>query len=228
MGLTWVLSATDGPHVSPMNLAIREALETKFHIIVLIEIGSRNVSMVEHILENHQLHYVTLKENMFGGVGIYVNEELINVHVVNEFNIRKWYHFPKCEIESLFIKFKYHNRQCIVGRTYRHPNGKTAHAVNDLETSLNRIGDAITTILVGDINNDLSKFENEDTMNYITTLLSNRNSPHITLPSRLTNFSATIYLSYLRDNVYQMHLMSFKECFIATFLSLAVFPINNV
>ena len=27
MGLTWVLSAPDGPHVAPMNLAIREAMD---------------------------------------------------------------------------------------------------------------------------------------------------------------------------------------------------------
>ena len=28
MGLTWVLSTPDGPHVSPMNLAIRVIAET--------------------------------------------------------------------------------------------------------------------------------------------------------------------------------------------------------
>ena len=28
MGPTWVLSAPDGPHVGPMNLAIRETIET--------------------------------------------------------------------------------------------------------------------------------------------------------------------------------------------------------
>ena len=35
MGPTWVLSAPDGPHVGPMNLAIREPLHnTLWHIAI--------------------------------------------------------------------------------------------------------------------------------------------------------------------------------------------------
>ena len=33
LGPTWVLSAQDGPHASPMNLAIRVSQETKHHTI---------------------------------------------------------------------------------------------------------------------------------------------------------------------------------------------------
>ena len=133
-------------------VCLLEILETKFDIIVLTEIGSRNISTVKHLLENYQLYYVIPKDNMFGGVGIYVNEELTDVQVVDEFTVQKSCHCPKCEIESIFIKFRYHNSQYIVGGIYRHPNGKTAHFVNDLETALHRIGDAVTTILAGDIN----------------------------------------------------------------------------
>ena len=46
-------------------------------------------------------------------------------------------------------------------------------------------------ILAGYINIDIIKFENEGTMNYLTTLFSYRFLPYITLPSRITNFSAT-------------------------------------
>ena len=186
-------------------VCLLEVLETKFDIIILTEIGSLNISTVKHLLENYQLYYVISKDNMFGGVGIYVNEELTDVHAVDEFTIQKSCHCPKCEIESLFITFRYHNSQYIVGGIYGHPNGKTAHFVNDLETSLHRIGDAVTTILAGDINIALIKFENDDTMNYLTTLLSNRYLPYITLPSRLTDFSATcvdhVFVKFTRQEL---------------------------
>ena len=186
-------------------VCLLEVLETKFDIIVLTEIGSRNISTVKHLLENYQLYYVIPKDKMFGGVGICVNEELTDVHAVDEFTIQKSCHCPKCEIENLFIKSRYHNSQNIVGGLYRHPNGKTAHFVNDLETSLHRIGDAVTTILAGDINIDLIKFENDDTMNYLITLLSNRYLPYITLPSRLTDFSATcidhVFVKFTRQEL---------------------------
>ena len=83
---------------------------------------------------------------MFGGVGIYVSEEKNNLRVVDEFTIQKSCHYPKCEIESWFVKFEYHDRPYIVGGIYRRPNVKTTHFVNDLETSLGKIGDAVTTV----------------------------------------------------------------------------------
>ena len=142
---------------------------------------------------------------MFGGVGIYVNEQISDVHTVDEWTIQKSCHCPKCEIESLFIKFRYYNSKNIVGGIYRHPTGKTAHFVNDLETSLHRIGDAVTMILAGDINIDLIKFENDDTMNYLTSLLSYRYLPYITLPSTLTDFSATcidhVFVKFTRQEL---------------------------
>ena len=43
-------------------VCLLEVLETKFDIIVLTEIGSRNISTVKHLLENYQLYYVIPKE----------------------------------------------------------------------------------------------------------------------------------------------------------------------
>ena len=76
-------------------VCLLEVLETKFDIIVFTEIGSRNISTVKHLLENYQLYYVIPKGNMFGGVGIYVNEQLTDVHAVDEFTIQKSCHCLK-------------------------------------------------------------------------------------------------------------------------------------
>ena len=98
---------------------------------------------------------------------------------------------PKCEIETLFIQFEFLNEDYVVGGIYRHPNGNTAHFIDDLETAIGKLKDNVTVILAGDINIDIIKLENEKTMAYLTTLLSNRFFPFITLPTRITDFSAT-------------------------------------
>ena len=74
---------------------------------------------------------------------------------------------------------------------YRHPNGNMKHFVDDLERTLLTINGKASCILAGDMNVDIIKFENEGTMNYLTTLFSYRFLLYITLPSRITNFSAT-------------------------------------
>ena len=65
------------------------------------------------------------------------------------------------------------------------------HFVEDLERTLININGNASCILAGDMNIDIIKFENEGTMNYLTTFFSYRFLPYITLPSRITSFSAT-------------------------------------
>ena len=79
----------------------------------------------------------------------------------------------------------------MLGGVYRHPNGNTKHFVYDLETTLEKIGDKATVILAGDINIDLIKLDNEDTLMYLTTIMLYRYLPYIALPKRLTDISAT-------------------------------------
>ena len=106
-------------------------------------------------------------------------------------NVKKTCVCPKCEIETLFIQFNFVNEDYVVGGIYRHPNGNTPYFINDLETAIGKLKDNVTVILAGDINIDSIKFENEQTMAYLTTLLSNRFFPFITLPTGITDFSAT-------------------------------------
>ena len=93
--------------------------------------------------------------------------------------------------ESLFIEFHYKGSAYNVCGVYRHPNGKVPHFITDLETVLNKIDNGKTTVLAGDINIDIIKFSNEDVVSYMTTLMSYRFLPYVTLPSRITNLSMT-------------------------------------
>ena len=166
-------------------------LQTDFDIIVLTEIGARNISTVEHLLDDYEFLYTLPKSNMYGGVGLYFSKDITNVNILNNVCINKTCHCSKCDYESMFISFKFQKNEFIIGGIYRHPNGNMKHFVDDLERTLMTINGKTSCILAGDINIDIIKFENEGTMNYLTTLFSYRFLPYITLPSRITNFSAT-------------------------------------
>ena len=74
---------------------------------------------------------------------------------------------------------------------YNHPNGNTRHFIEDLESALDKLAPNITSILTSDINIDIIKFQNDETCNHLSTLLSHRYLPYITLPTSITTFSAT-------------------------------------
>ena len=57
-------------------------LETKFDIIVLKEIGTRNIAVVKHLYENYEFHYVLPSNNLYGGVGIHFSK---NIHSLAEY-----------------------------------------------------------------------------------------------------------------------------------------------
>ena len=81
-----------------------EALEIHFHVIVLSEIGARNIGTVEHLLSNYDFYYVLPKENNFGGVGIYVHKDLDTVQIMDDLSMQETCPCSKCNVESLFIK----------------------------------------------------------------------------------------------------------------------------
>ena len=62
----------------------------------------------------------------------------------------------------------------------------------------------LTTILTGDLNIDIIKIENEITLEYVSTLMSYGYLPYITLPSRITEYSATcidhIFIKYAKNS----------------------------
>ena len=56
-----------------------KSLETKFEVIVLTEIGAKNISVVENLIPDYKFNYVLTTKNKCGGVGIYISDLLTNV-----------------------------------------------------------------------------------------------------------------------------------------------------
>ena len=94
-----------------------------FDVIILTEIGARNLGLVEHLLPTHTFYHVTPDNNNWGGVGIYVSNEATDVIVRPEYELKKSCNCSKCEFESLFIALKLRSHRLTIGGIYRHPSG---------------------------------------------------------------------------------------------------------
>ena len=132
------------------------------HMLVLSEIGVRNIGTVEHLLPNHYFHYVLPRDNNFGGVCICIHKDTFGLQIMDEINMQKPCCCSKCVIESLLIKCIYCTKSYLSGGIYRYPNGNIKHFRTDLENAL--------------------------TKRSIQPLYQ---ETYITLPARITDFSAT-------------------------------------
>ena len=108
-------------------------------------------------------------------------------------NILKWvYRLCYCLRWSLFVECLFRGTYYMIGGIYRHPNGRVAHFVHDLENSLSKKAPDRRVMIAGDMHIDVIRVsENEDTLLYVTTLLSYKYLPYITMPTRITPHSAT-------------------------------------
>ena len=166
------------------------SMETKFEVIILTEIGARNLSVVLNLFPAYTFHNVRPQNNNYGGVGIYTHNSLLNVVMMEDLVFTKSCDCSKCEFESLFIEFVYNGILYTVGGIYRHPSGNVSHFISSLETILTKLDDRKNVILAGDMNIDL-KYTNENVMSYMSTMMSYRYLPYVTLPTRITQFSTT-------------------------------------
>ena len=166
-------------------------METKFDVIILTEIGARNLSVVLNLFQNYNFHYVQPHSNNYGSVGIYTHDSLLNVVLRYGILLTKSYNCSKCEFDSLLIEFMFYGLSSTVGGIYRHPSGNVTHFVLSLETILTKLDDRKNVSLVGDMNIDLIKHTNETVISYMSTMMLYRHLPYVTLPTRITQFSTT-------------------------------------
>ena len=59
-------------------------METKFDVMILTEIGARNLSVVLNLFPNHTFRYLRPHVNNYGGVGIYTHNSLLNVVIMDD------------------------------------------------------------------------------------------------------------------------------------------------
>ena len=203
-------------------------METKFDVIILTEIGARNLSVVLNLFPNYNFHYVRPHNNNYGSVSIYTHDSLLNVVLRDDLMLTKSCYYSKCEFESLFIEFMHNGILFTVGGIYRHPGGNITHFVSSLETILTKLDDRKNVLLAGDMNIDLIKHTNENVISYMSTMMSYRYLPYVMLPARITQFSTTcidhifVKKSYKeKSNTYiVLHVLLWNKRPLAMFMSL--------
>ena len=165
-------------------------LKTQFDILILTEIGAKNISTVEKLFDEYDFFYVLPVNCSRGGVGMYIHKSIADINILNVGLIQSC-DCLLCKWECLCIEISFNNTTFVLCGIYRHPNGNIGHFTSDLDILLNTLGRYKSVIIAGDINIDLMKFEIDGIMNYISSLLSQRYLPFITLPTRITSHSAT-------------------------------------
>ena len=162
----------------------------EFDVLVLTEIGVWNIEVAVNYFSCYNYNYVLPEQKSFGGVGIFIKKSISRVSFT-ENAFEKSCNCVKCDVETLIVNFEFANIQYTICGIYRHPNGNVAHFSTDLENCITKIERQRTFMILGDINIDLIKHDNENTLKYYTMLLSHKFLPLITLPTRITSHSAT-------------------------------------
>ena len=96
-----------------------------------------------------------------------------------------------CKIENKWLSFKVKNQDFIVGGIYRHPKCNIEHFNSAISGTINKIKANAIAITLGDININLLDAENTHISSYLNCYLENNFIPCITLPTRITDNSAT-------------------------------------
>ena len=105
-----------------------------------------------------------------------------------------------CEyVEDVWIETKLNNQKLIIGSIYRHPNTDIEIFTQHFENALDKLQyENCKVYICGDFNVDaLKMYTNTRTMEYYNTVLTQNFLPTITLPTRITESSATII-----DNIF--------------------------
>ena len=135
--------------------------------------------------------------NNVGGVAMFIK----NNYKISERKDLKIAYSTKVKLEDLWVEIANDNgEQHVISVIYRHPGGDVKQ-FTELENTLSKTENDKTikhNIITGDFNIDLIKFDlNDNTNEYLNTVLKNGFIPTSLLPTRVTSHSCTLI-----DNIY--------------------------
>ena len=187
-------------------IAFLSSINHEYDIIMLTEIGKNNIpstlNVFRLIFSDYDSYYVTPPSNPKGGVAIFISARLKSKNLIirNDLQLNMECGCSKCEVESLFIDFHL-DEIYTIGCIYRHPNGDTLHFTDALRKSLDKIKHKGSLILSGDFNISLTTYTNNHVKRYIDDLAELNLIPVTTIPTRITESTATcIDHFYLRPS----------------------------
>ena len=175
-------------------LSYLECIKYNFDIILLTECGQALVPNVEECFKDYSFFHKPPNTNK-GGSGILIRKNIFdNIEIIEndlQYNCSEK-NCKKCNMESLWLKLVLKNEKIIVGCIYRHPNTRLDHFNETYSKYIQKLNKNATCIIGGDFNIDLLQFERNNINEFLATNLENNFIPCITLPTRITEKSATL------------------------------------
>ena len=132
------------------------------------------------------------KNNKYGGTAILVKRTLGNVNIREDLNLTENCGCDKCHTENIWLEISIGHCKYIVGALYNHPNGNTTHFTEKLDSTLGNVPPDASCLILGDMNIDLMKLDHTTSFEYFTMMSSHNFQPCITIPTRITDTSATL------------------------------------
>ena len=122
-------------------------------------------------------------------------------------------YYSSVKIEHLWVEITNDNgKKHVISVTYRHPGGVVKQFTEQLENTLSEIENDKTikhNIITGDFNIDLIKFDlNDNTNEYLNTILKNGFIPTILLPTRITSHTCTLIEHIYQSRNSRMQILS--------------------
>ena len=180
-----------GKHGLELNSYL-EHLNINYDIIMLTETRETTVGIVK-------LYFPNLKnpDTPKGGACILTaRDKSKNIQLIQDdcFNLGNKCRCDQCEIDDIWITLESNNKKILVGCIYRHPKAASGipHFTENLNILMKNIKDNTTAIIAGDFNIDLINTDNNHVEQYTNTILQNSFIPCITIPTRVTDHSASI------------------------------------
>ena len=171
-----------------------DILKCNFDVILLSELGKPNIGLIEKIFSEYKLFYNASTISK-GGAGALVRKESfdsIEILEGEEYNLIKKCDCSKCIFENIWLNLTNNGNKFIVGCVYQHPDGNIGHFIDSFSHIVNNVNDKLWYVWAGDINIDCLKINDPNVKKYIDQFIENNFFPCITLPTRITDNSATL------------------------------------
>ena len=176
-------------------IANLECLKFSFDIICLTEVRRTSIGIINMVFTDHHI-FLENPDTAKGGVALMIRQNKFNniteLDPNTGFDLKNKCDCIQCKIENKWVRFNINGQAVIVGGIYRHPNGNIQHFNDALKNTISQIHDDTLAIILGDININLLSESEEKVENYLNNYLEKSFIPCITLPTRITDHSATL------------------------------------
>ena len=178
-------------------IASLKCIQNEFNIILLTEVGKTSAEDIQLVFKDYDI-FLDPAITSRGGAAILIKRGKFKVvKLSDKHKLKKDCICNKCEIQNIWVELETNKHNITVGCVYRHPSGNIDHYNSSFLSTLKLINKKNVSIIGGDINIDLIKCNIPTVDEYINGCLENNFYHTITVPTRITDHSATLIDHFL-------------------------------